>query len=489
VNRTRTFGQKIGSGFGALVLLAMLIAGVAIVSLRMNSRSNEALVEHARELHAADLLRSLFERKVSAYRSYLLTREPRHLEQIRGARAELEETLRGLTAAGRDAELAQLLREIGRLEAEHEAVIEGAIARLDGGGPVLAGWVAESAPAYDATVAALDALSARSRRLLDAEQQAAARRAGSGVTLLGAITLAALVATLSLAVFLTRTLTRQVAAAIQHLQSSSAELEASSRQQATTSKQQASTSHEVTTTVRELLSTSRQIAESAQRVVRIAEQTAAAAERGDRTVQKAQEGIGGIRRQVDVIVRHMLELGRKSQEIGTILEIIDDLSEQTNILAINATIEAAGAGEAGKRFAVVADEIRKLADRVGGATKDVVVLIDEIRAAAGTTVMATEQGSKAVDAGAHQFGEVTASFGQIAALVTSTTEAAREIELSTRQQATAVEQVNLAIVDLTHSAAELDESSHQTVEIAGKLASLSDDLARIVRPTPRRIAA
>ena len=67
----------------------------------------------------------------------------------------------------------------------------------------------------------------------------------------------------------------------------------------------------------------------------------------------------------------MLDLGRKSQQIGGVLEIINELSEQTNILSINASIEAAGAGENGKRFAVVADEIRKLAERVGGSTKEI----------------------------------------------------------------------------------------------------------------------
>ncbi len=116
-------------------------------------------------------------------------------------------------------------------------------------------------------------------------------------------------------------------------------------------------------------------------------------------MQRAHETVGGIKKQVDLIVNHMLDLGRKSQQIGGIVDIINELAEQTNILAINATIEAAGAGESGRRFAVVADEIRKLADRVGGSTKDIRSLIDEIRAAVNTTVMATEGGTKAVDAG------------------------------------------------------------------------------------------
>src|SRR6185312_9715141 len=102
----------------------------------------------------------------------------------------------------------------------------------------------------------------------------------------------------------------------------------------------------------------------------------------------------------------MLDLGKKSQQIGAVLDIVAELAEQTNILAINATIEAAGAGDSGKRFAIVADEIRKLADRVGGSTKEVRGLIDDVRSAVNTTVMTTETGSKAVDATGKQFGDV-----------------------------------------------------------------------------------
>ena len=103
-----------------------------------------------------------------------------------------------------------------------------------------------------------------------------------------------------------------------------------------------------------------------------------AARSGDLTVEKGHESISGIRRQVDVIVHHMLDLGKKSQHIGSVLEIVSELAEQTNILAINASIEAAGAGDSGRRFGVVADEIRKLADRVGGSTKEIRGLIDEL---------------------------------------------------------------------------------------------------------------
>jgi len=178
----------------------------------------------------------------------------------------------------------------------------------------------------------------------------------------------------------------------------------------------------------------------------------------------------------------MLDLGKKSQQIGGIVEIINELAEQTNILAINASIEAAGAGETGKRFAVVADEIRKLADRVGGSTKEIRMLIDEVRAAVNMTVMTTEGGTKAVDAGARQFTEVTLALKQIVGLVGTTTEAAREIELSTKQQSTAVEQVNIAVANVAQATRESETSASQTFQTATQLTTLSRDLLRLIQP-------
>jgi methyl-accepting chemotaxis protein len=283
-------------------------------------------------------------------------------------------------------------------------------------------------------------------------------------------------------VVLTKTLGRQIGTAVGQVQSSSAELQAAATQQATGAKEQATAMSEIATTIGELLATSRQITESARRVAQIAEETAGAARSGDETVDQGHESVAAIRRQVDLVVNHMLELGKKSQQIGTVLEIVSELAEQTNILAINATIEAAGAGETGKRFAVVADEIRKLADRVGGSTKEIRGLIDDVRSAVNTTVMATETGSKAVDAGSKQFGHVTASFKRIVGLVTTTTEAAREIELSIKQQMSAVEQVNVAIANIAQASRETEASTGQTQQTASQLALLSKDLLRVIRP-------
>lgn len=294
-------------------------------------------------------------------------------------------------------------------------------------------------------------------------------------------TLLCLAFVITVGTFITRSLTRQIASAVGQVQSSSAELQATANQQATGAREQATAMSEIATTISELLATSRQIASSAQRVAQIADQTTQSARSGDGTMGKATDSVAGIRRQVDLIVGHMLELGKKSQQIGAVLDIVSELAEQTNILAINATIEAAGAGESGKRFSVVADEIRKLADRVSGSTKEIRALIEDVRSAVNTTVMTTETGSKAVDAGTRLFDDVATVFKQIAELVVTTTEAAREIELSTKQQSTAVEQVNVAITSAAQATKENEASSTQVLQTSSQLATLSRELLRLVQ--------
>jgi methyl-accepting chemotaxis protein len=297
--------------------------------------------------------------------------------------------------------------------------------------------------------------------------------------------LCALVAVAVFGWVITRSLTRQIGGAVRRVESSSTELQAASTQQASGAREQATAMNEITTSLNELLATSRQIAESAHHVARIAQETASSARNGDVVVVKGSETIGAMRRQVDLIVSNMLALGKKSQEVGAVLDIVSELAEQTNILAINATIEAAGAGDSGRRFAVVADEIRKLADRVAEATKDIRAMVEDVRGAVSATVATTEGGATVVESGSRQFAEVASVFQKIAERVVTATDAAREIELSTKQQASAVEQVNIAMSGVAEQSRQSQVSTNQTQQTASELALLSRELLRIVQQENR----
>lgn len=492
---TWTFGRKI---FAGLLVAAAIIALEGAVSYTSTERlvQTEYWVGHTHQVRRelADLIRELVDAE-TGQRGYVITGDDAYLAPYRAALSEIEaslESVRQDTADNPDqqrrldrlrplvdARLALLARIIGvrrsgGADAAREALVEG-----------------EGIRAMDEIRAIVHEMDEEEVQLLglrhtDVERSAATTQA---INLWG--TVLGFVVVLAIAQFLSSSLTRQIGAVVGHMYSSSAELQAAANQQASSAKEQASAMSEITTTVSELLATSKQIAESAQRVAQIAAQTSTSARSGDGTVAVGQESMAAIRRQVDLIVSNMLDLGRKSQQVGVVLDIVSELAEQTNILAINATIEAVGAGEAGRRFAVVADEIRKLADRVAGSTKEIRGMIEDVRSAVNTTVMTTEIGSKAVDAGARHFGDVASSFHQIASLVGATSDAAKEIELSTRQQTTAVEQVSVGAGQISQAARETEVSTSQTLQTAAQLTTLSQDLLRIVQSgaTPKREAA
>ena len=483
--RSWTFQRKVTAGFAVMVGLAAIIAGIAVYALHtvVNSRDH-LLAVNARNLTDAQRLLADSSEYVAAFRGFLLLTEDRFLDQRRKAAAGIEETFRNLDQGVYTPEGHRLLNDIRIAQTEFAAVQERVILlrrTRNGSSAAIQAVEQETVPKRDSLVATIRTFVEREQKLLDEGTRDSNARASMANTLLISLAVAMVLFAATTAILLGRSLSKQIGGTVQHVQSSSAELQTSANQQASGAKETATAMNEITTTVSELLVTSRQIAGSAQQVAHIAEETLKAAQVGDQAVVQSQAAIEGIRRQVDTVVSHMLNLGKKSQQIGVVLDIINELAEQTNILSINATIEAAGAGEQGKRFAVVGEEIRKLADRVSGSTKESRALVEEIRAAVNTTILATETGSKAVDTGLLRFEELTRGFKEIAGMVATATQAAREIGLSTKQQMTAVEQVNAAISSAAQVTRETEASSAQTLQTATQLAQLSHNLSRLVQ--------
>ena len=484
-----TFGRMLSVGYALAGLVLIVVAGMGYWTTKTLIENNaEVTRTHEVRRELALLLSQLVDVE-TGIRGYAITGDDSFLEPYEtggtGARTAFAHA-RALTADNLDqqARMQTLAPMIDTRLAEAAKIVE---ARRTGGleAAVAAIQTKAGKAAMDRIRVAVGEADRASSDLLDQREKNAEASAAlaEGVILWGGSLGVVLVVLIGW--YTVVSLTRRVGTAVGLVQSSSAELQAAANQQATSAKEQSSAMNEIATTIRELIATSRQIAESAQRVAQVADDTDKSARAGDDTVEKANGAISGIRRQTDLIVSHMLDLGKKSQQIGSVLDIVSELAEQTNILAINATIEAAGAGDAGKRFTVVADEIRKLSDRVAGSTKEIRGLIDDVRAAVNTTVMATESGSKAVDGGARHFEDVASSFRQITEMVSTTTEAAKEIELSTKQQTTAVEQVNVATANVAQTTKETEASSGQILQTASELTGLARDLAKLIRPEGR----
>jgi CHASE3 domain sensor protein len=483
--RAWTIGQQIAASLVLPILVLLLLGGTSFRRAESLLAMSRAIQQMYQSLSVQQELLSHLQDAETGQRGFIITGDPTFLEPYESALKDIDrdaETLSGLLAGNpRQAERLERLRPLVREKLDE---LRETIAQRRRDGVEAATRVVQSGRGKRAMSAIRTVCEEMKHEQLELMRQREAEVADSERNMLMALaggTVGSVLIVVLLGLGTVRGINRRIETAVRQIQTSATELQAAATQQAQGAKEQSTASNEVSTTMKELLSTSHQIAESTQRVTHIAADTFSAARTGEDSVRRAQDAIDAVQRQVEQIVVYMLEFGKKSQEIGGILEIINELAEQTNILAINATIEAAGAGDAGHRFEVVADEIRKLADRVGGSTKEIRGLIEEIRAAANTTVIATESGSKAVNASTRQFGEVAVGFKQIVELASTTAGASREIELSTKQQATAVEQVNLALLDVARTARESEASSTQTLRTSSELASLSLELVRLIQ--------
>jgi methyl-accepting chemotaxis protein len=258
------------------------------------------------------------------------------------------------------------------------------------------------------------------------------------------------------------------------------ELQVAAQQQASGATEQASAVTQVSTTIEELGSTARQIALSSDHVAQAAQQTLENLSSGQDAVDESIQAMERIRGRVADVSTRVLSLGERSQQIGEIIDLIDDISDETHLLALNAAIEAAGAGEHGRRFAVVAAEVKSLANRTLAAAKEVKGVIAEIRQATASAVLAAEEGSKEVERGvelAHRAGQ---TMDNIVMVAERTAQSAAEIGLATAQQQSASEQVVETMRDIAEVARQTAQGSRQMAEAAATLTGIADRLHGIV---------
>jgi hypothetical protein len=480
-----TFTQRIAYSFTllcALTLVTTILGAYALFHVTESKDRIQNVNNYAS--NSAQQLQTEVYKQSAAIRGSILTQLPVFSDALLESKENVKTLEARLTGLVGDEQGRQRLARVEQASADFDARLSEIQSMQQRGvrqAEQINYMISTAMPQRLALEKQVDEFSKYEQAETDAARRASTETAELYRNLLLAFALLVVFAALLLSYLLNKALSGQIGTAVEEIQASAAQLGSTATEQATGAREQATAMSEITTTMTELLTTSRQIADSSQRVASFSRETALAAGTSDEVVERAQDSLNTVRAQVDVIVTHMLDLGRKSQQIGGLVEVIYELAEQTNILAINANIEAAGAGESGRRFGVVADEIRKLADRVGGSARQTRGMVDDVRAAINTTVMATESGSKAVDAGARDFAEVTVSIERIRSLVTTATQAAREIELSTKQQSTAVEQVNLAVGNVAQVSRDVEMSTTQASQTAAQLARLSARLASLIR--------
>jgi methyl-accepting chemotaxis protein len=266
------------------------------------------------------------------------------------------------------------------------------------------------------------------------------------------------------------------------LGAASSEIVASTSQLAASATQSAAAVNETITTVEEVRQTAMVSSQKAKLISESAQKAVQVSQSGRKSAEDVAAGMTRIRQQMEAIAASMVRLSEQSQAIGQIIATVEDLSVQSNLLAVNAAIEAAKAGEHGKGFGVVAQEVKSLALQSRQATSQVRTILGDIQKATGAAVMATEEGGKAVEAGTRQ---TELAGGAIQSLVASANEAAQattQIAVSSQQQLVGVDQVAGAMESITQASAQNVASARQMEVAARNL----DDLGRRLKQMVER---
>jgi len=249
---------------------------------------------------------------------------------------------------------------------------------------------------------------------------------------------------------------RALAALIQQIQSSSVEVataagtvQRTSSELASASSQQAAAVVEITATTEELARTAGQIASNAASQADLAAHAEKTGDTGAVSVELAVAGVEAVRQHVEAIAGRADTLGSRSREIYRILDLITEIAQETHILALNAAIEASDAGEYGERFSVVAEEVRRLAERSRESVDSVRSHIDEFAGSIRGVVVATEEGSKAAQQVLNQSRASEKAITTLRTALADTAQAAREISLATQEQRTASDQVVMTLHDVS----------------------------------------
>ena len=272
----------------------------------------------------------------------------------------------------------------------------------------------------------------------------------------------------------------EISTGVNTLSSATTEIMATVSQLAASAAESATSISEASSTVGEIKQTAEVSNNKATQVSEAAQQISSISVDGTKTIEETREGMSKIKQQMESIADIVVRLSEQSQSIGSIAGSVNDLAEQSNLLAVNASIEAAKAGEHGKGFAVVAQEIKNLAERSKESTSQIRIILVDIQKAISSAVMATEQGGKVADEGL----QLSLSASEvISTLATSIEQAAQsniQIAASSQQQLIGMDQITTAMESIRESSMQTAASTKQTEGSVSSIHELGEKLQRIL---------
>jgi twitching motility protein PilJ len=273
-----------------------------------------------------------------------------------------------------------------------------------------------------------------------------------------------------------RGLVRGINNATVQLESATHDANQISEQLNSAARRQASEIEETSLAVVDLSQSVQKVSANAVESANVAQQSLHAAEKGQQAVQNTISGMNTLREQIQETSKRIKRLGESSQEIGEIVELISDITEQTNVLALNAAIQAASAGEAGRGFSVVAEEVQRLAERSAEATKQIAAIVKTIQSDTQDTVAAMEISTQAVVEGAKLSDAAGQTLNEIGEVSKKLANLIADISSTTQSQAEATSKVAETMQEIRNISMQTSEGTQRTSQSIGGLTRLADTL-------------
>ena len=524
--------MKLVVGFGALLLILLTMGIISYTSVRkVNTLSAFVDQKGQATFYAASIFSRINDQKAE-YRAYLLTNQQAEMDRYAGNSLKLADELdklQGTLSTDKGRETVTHLRQT--LDAYH-AMIERAAA-LHRAGKTKQAVALTIAPQSDAVRADLgktvaDLVAFESDLRIAGRQQEAAAESRATTLILTLAILGVLIGVL-VAIIIVRSVTggmsgmvamieeiaannltvedmqassedeigkaglalngmknnlrqmiQSIAGTAEHVASASEELSSTATVQAEGAGTQKGRTDQVATAMQEMSATVLQISENSAKAAEASRQAADTARKGGSIVEETLGRMRAIAESVSDTAKRVEELGKSSDQIGRIVNVINDIADQTNLLALNAAIEAARAGEQGRGFAVVADEVRKLAERTTSATKEIAQMIQTLQNETQVAVSAMEEGRKRVDEGVRTTAQAGDALKEIIGTSENVGEVITQIATAASQQSSASEEINQSMESIAQLVKESADGAQQSAKACQDLSELALDLQKMV---------
>jgi methyl-accepting chemotaxis protein len=531
---TKSVGRKIGFGFAAtVVIMAAIVGGTEIQLAELESINSRIINVRTPTAEASLSLLNGINQSLAGLRGYMLLGADKFKEERTEAWEKTIlprlDQLKKLSANWTNPENVKRLQEIAEIIPEFQRAqqeIED-IAKSD---PATAkAWLgSKAAPRAFAIKERLEKMAANQRELVVNDSRKVQEASSALQTMMLVLLAVGMALAAAIAVFTTRGITRpvqelssqaelvargdltveiiqrsqdeigqlatafrtmveslratigQVSEASAAVASASSQISSSTEQMAAGAQEQTSQAGEVASAVEEMTKTILENSKNASTTAETAKQAKHAAEQGGKVVEETVVGMKRIAEVVKKSAGTVQELGKSSDQIGEIISVIDDIADQTNLLALNAAIEAARAGEQGRGFAVVADEVRKLAERTTKATKEIAGMIKKIQEDTRGAVSSMEEGTRQVDEGIQLADKAGAALREIVEISQKVTDMVTQIAAASEEQSSASEQISKNVEAISAVTQETAQGTQQIARAAEDLNRLTENLQQLV---------